>query len=493
MQLMRMWADHMLSTQAGQQGTPCMGLHCCLTHGCSAVHGCRSHDPRAGRAGPPEPAAAPRPLLHSSGGGWGGSGAVDALVGLHKRVHMYLLLCTDGQTGGQTAHSPRQVSPSRWCPLVPISRASRAPCPALPQDPTPLYSACRALTSLTLSNNYMLRPESLLPLLDSGPAAGAAGAAATTAAAAAVGQAPGTLGSPPMLPCLRELDVSYCPLPQPVLAALLTRGARLHSLSINGCRGGVTDALWPLLHRRAEELCEPGGSGSGSGGGSTAGSSGAASGQGAAPGTPPGNAAELPAPPFAAPGFRGWAPKPAGPVAASSAMSSGTDPAAAVEAAAEQLAATAVASQSSEVPADEAAPASAAWLAAAEAAGSGRQQGAPPPAQQQQQVEQQQTGAMVQHQLRALSMVGSKELRCFCLGLAPAAAALERGLLLGGGTVVVQGGQQYALVATPLSGLRELRLSLSGGCGGVWWRLVGSGAGLAGRAPSDWGGQTWPA
>lgn len=406
---------------------------------------------------------------------------------------MYLLLCTDGQTGGQTAHSPRQVSPSRWCPLVPISRASRAPCPALPQDPTPLYSACRALTSLTLSNNYMLRPESLLPLLDSGPAAGAAGAAATTAAAAAVGQAPGTLGSPPMLPCLRELDVSYCPLPQPVLAALLTRGARLHSLSINGCRGGVTDALWPLLHRRAEELCEPGGSGSGSGGGSTAGSSGAASGQGAAPGTPPGNAAELPAPPFAAPGFRGWAPKPAGPVAASSAMSSGTDPAAAVEAAAEQLAATAVASQSSEVPADEAAPASAAWLAAAEAAGSGRQQGAPPPAQQQQQVEQQQTGAMVQHQLRALSMVGSKELRCFCLGLAPAAAALERGLLLGGGTVVVQGGQQYALVATPLSGLRELRLSLSGGCGGVWWRLVGSGAGLAGRAPSDWGGQTWPA
>lgn len=69
---------------------------------------------------------------------------------------------------------------------------------------------------------------------------------------------------------------------------------------------------------------------------------------------------------------------------------------------------------------------------------------------------------MAQHQLRSLSMVGSKELRCFCLGLAPAAAALERGLLLGGGTVAVQGGQQYALVATPLSGLRELRLSLSG-------------------------------
>ncbi len=366
----------------------------------------------------------------------------------------------------------------------------------LVQDPTPLYSACRALTSLTLSNNYMLRPEALLPLLDGGSgggldaaAAGAGGVAAAGAAAAL--QRPGAplplvatgTSSQPMLPQLRELDVSYCPLPQPVLAALLTRGARLHSLSINGCRGGVTDALWPLLHRRAEELCESGSmSGAGTGSSSSGGTGGGGGGVGgerrAAPGTPPSAAAGLAAAPLAAPGFRGWAPEPAGPYDASSAggsMSCGADPAAAVDAAVAQLAATAVASQCSEVPADEAAAtAGGSWPAAAEAAEQRRQQGAPPPGSQQpppQQPPQQQHSALAEHQLRSLSMVGSKELRCFCLGLAPAAVALERGLLLGGGTVAVQDGQQYALVATPLAGLRELRLSLSGE--GLGWAGLG--------------------
>lgn len=40
---------------------------------------------------------------------------------------------------------------------------------------------------------------------------------------------------------------------------------------------------------------------------------------------------------------------------------------------------------------------------------------------------------------------------------------LPRSLLCRGGTPVEEGGQQYVLAATPLSGLQELRLSLSGG------------------------------
>ena len=301
--------------------------------------------------------------------------------------------------------------------------------PPRPQDPAPLYPALRALTRLTLSNNYMLRPEALLPLL-----ACAAGTAAAAGGAAGGPLAPaGAAASqePPALPALRELDVSYCPLPQPVLAALLTRGTRLHALSINGCRGGVTDELWPLLHRRAEELCGGGGGGgSGTPGAAAGGASSSSGGAGAGPAPPPGS--------------RGCAPEPAGPA----------DEGAAVDAAAAQLAATDVASQGSAALPD-AAGAPPAWPAAAPCE----------PAQQQGWQAHQ-----AAHQLRSLSMVGSKELRCFCLGLAPAAAALERGLLLGGGTVAVQGGQQYALVATPLAGLRELRLSLSGaarGWGGV--------------------------
>lgn len=60
-------------------------------------------------------------------------------------------------------------------------------------------------------------------------------------------------------------------------------------------------------------------------------------------------------------------------------------------------------------------------------------------------------------------MVGSKDLRSFCLGLVPAEAALHHGLLIGGGTVLVTAsGQQYVPVDSVLSGLQELRLSLSG-------------------------------
>lgn len=264
------------------------------------------------------------------------------------------------------------------------------------QDPTTLYAACPQLTALTLSNNYMLRPEALLPLLDCrdwGAAAAAHGQAAgrqleaPAASTSAQSQAPA-----PLLPHLRELDISYCSMPEGVLAAVVTRASRLHSLSINGCRGGVTDALWPLLHSRADATTA-------AGAGSVAAS---------AAGLP---SQEAPAVLLASPDFRGCAPEPAGP--ATSDFGPAADPAPAVA-------------------------------------------GALPPSPALQQT------ACPPHQLRSLSMVGSKEMRCFWLGLAPAAAALSHGLLIAGGAAATEGGQQWVPVATPLAGLQELRMSLSG-------------------------------
>lgn len=245
----------------------------------------------------------------------------------------------------------------------------------------------------------MLRPPALLALLDD--AAASAGMEAEAGAALGSGTAGDGAGSSAActgaaacaLPALRELDVSYCPIPGPVLAALATRATRLHALAINGCRGGVTDALWPLLHARA--------------GGSRPGSA-------AAPLTPPasqdGADAAPPAVGTSQPAaHRGAAPEPA--------------------------------------------PADAHALA-------------PAPAPQQQYHHQPAAGQPQQqpqqHQLRSLSMVGSKEVRCAWLGLAPAAAARERGLAPTGPPLVDAAGQAWLPVATPLDGLRELRLSLSG-------------------------------
>ncbi|PSC67443.1 F-box LRR-repeat 15 [Micractinium conductrix] len=254
------------------------------------------------------------------------------------------------------------------------------------EDPTPIYRACAHLTSLVLSNNYALRPETLLPLFpappgeDSGSAALAPSLPSVACASASSLAPPATsraAAQEPPLPGLQALDIGYCSMPAHVLAAVVLRAARLHVLSINGVRGGVTDALWPLLHLQA-----------------------------AARGTP--RTPALPPPP---------------PLACST---SGSDASAVVAAACALVGG---------------APAGA---AATEAA-------APEPS----------PPLLSHHALRTLCMIGSKELRSFCLGLVPADEALRLGLLISGGTVVANG-RQYVPVATVLAGLHELRMSLSG-------------------------------
>ena len=240
------------------------------------------------------------------------------------------------------------------------------------EDPAPIFAACGQLTALALSNNFMMRPEGLLPLL--GPPAVGGGCASPCA-------------TPPPLPHLRELDISYCPMPEHVLAALAMGAARLTALSINGCRGGASDALWPLLHRRADQGCL---------GSCTADSQDAALGSGS--------------------------PTTLGPPAV-------------------QLSTPA------------AAPADAVALVSV--------QPRPP------------------HALRSLSMVGSKGMRAFYLGLAPAPDAAQHCLRVTGAALAAEGGQQYVPVATPLEGLHELRLSLSGGCGGAACVRVGCGTAQA--------------
>ena len=185
-----------------------------------------------------------------------------------------------------------------------------------------MYASCQQLTSLNLSNNFMLRPEALLPLLQPPqpqPDAGGGASASHTMAgvaesalqccqqlhlqqhagegeegvpraglllqpeglqprltqlrrqwaegqegpAAAAAAAPTPL---PLLPCLRTLDVGYCSLPSATLAQVVTRARHLHTLSISG--GGVTDSLWPLLHFRPGcgfDNCGGGGAGGGGG------------------------------------------------------------------------------------------------------------------------------------------------------------------------------------------------------------------------------------
>lgn len=90
------------------------------------------------------------------------------------------------------------------------------------EDLAPVYSSCPGLRALSASSCPHLLPDSLLPLLPSSSSP-----------------------SPPALPHLRELDLSYCPIPAPTLTALLRGGMRLHSLALNGC--AVTDASWQAL------------------------------------------------------------------------------------------------------------------------------------------------------------------------------------------------------------------------------------------------------
>lgn len=345
--------------------------------------------------------------------------AIEALAACSALQELVLAVCSSVTRGGLAAlarlarlrsldlsYTPLEVGGAGWlagwvaafhasvrptqlrCTVGPaLSRPACCPPtrPGCAQDPSPLYAACPRLTSLTLSNNYMLRPPTLLALLDDGLLDAEPHAASQQGGA----QDLSTSSSPAcVLPALRELDVSYCPIPGPVLAALATRATRLHALAINGCRGGVTDALWPLLHARAE---------------------GSRPGSAAGPLTPPASQEEADGAMAAAAGlgqlaaYRGAAPEPA--------------------------------------------PAG------------GHAAEAPAPAPQQ--YHHQPPAGQQQHQLRSLSMVGSKEVRSAWLGLAPAAAAREHGLVPTG-PALVQGGQEWMPVATPLEGLHELRLSLSG-------------------------------
>lgn len=186
--------------------------------------------------------------------------------------------------------------------------------------------------------------------------------------AAALGGPQGGLAGP-LLPELRVLDVGYCPLPAPVLAELVCRASRLHSLSINGCRAGVTDALWPLLHRRVPEPAVPG---------------------------------LLTAPPAAEmhPDSKPFEPSCQAPAALAAASEPAGAPLAAGEAGPAALPRAPITARL------DAAAAPPSDLAAASA-------------------------PCRQHELRSLSMVGSKELRHFCLGLMPPALAQEHDLLAG--------------------------------------------------------------
>ncbi|KAI3435021.1 hypothetical protein D9Q98_003073 [Chlorella vulgaris] len=399
-------------------------------------------------------------------------GAIASVARCHRLEHLVLAVCNAVTVQGLGALSSLQNLRRLDLSYTPL------------QDPTPLYAACRYLTSLTLSNNYALRPEALLPLFPchchtpgAAPAnttrlalpetAQAAGHTRTASAAArkhalmdgpaaappAASRRPLLAGSSgelqlqrprqqqqqqqPLLPELLDLDISYCSLPSHVLAAVVTRAARLSTLAINGCRGGgVTDHLWPLLHCRAEaRATEPAAgttAGCAAGQPKPAAAAAAAAGGEAAAAGPPTPAGVQPLPPAAE--RRGLAASLSGP---------------AHHLAAATVTVTVIPAAGQPKPWQRASGSPAAAAAAAHSAGGCWEVSASAPPSR-------------PHLLRSLSMVGSKELRRFCLGLVPAAAVAEMGLLVGDGAVLVSGGQRYLPVSTVLAGLQELRLSLSG-------------------------------
>ncbi|GAB4815593.1 hypothetical protein N2152v2_002639 [Parachlorella kessleri] len=137
------------------------------------------------------------------------------------------------------------------------------------EDPRPVYAACRQLTSLTISNNYLLNPRHLRDLLPRpAPTAAARGGSGSPAAGpvqnAAVLASEGEPGaglcrgcSPGPLSSLSSLDVSYCEVPSDVLEDLIVRGGQqLSQLTISGC-SGVTDELMLRLHRRRQQAQRP--------------------------------------------------------------------------------------------------------------------------------------------------------------------------------------------------------------------------------------------
>jgi hypothetical protein len=122
------------------------------------------------------------------------------------------------------------------------------------QDLEVIYGACRGLRTLRLSSCAYLRADALSALLPPPPPPPPqqqhvpAPAGRMHAPNQQLPWGGGAAGSslPRALPHLRELDVSYCPLPTAALADLLARGTHLETLAINGC-GGAAAEVWAGL------------------------------------------------------------------------------------------------------------------------------------------------------------------------------------------------------------------------------------------------------
>lgn len=115
-----------------------------------------------------------------------------------------------------------------------------------------VLGTCPNLEVLNLANCRCLEPTALAALLPypaAGPDAAPLGPGSSMGVALARGGG--------VLPRLRELDVSYCPLPTSELQRILQRGAGLEVLAINGCPG-VTDGLWAHVNALpGEPAAEP--------------------------------------------------------------------------------------------------------------------------------------------------------------------------------------------------------------------------------------------
>ncbi len=130
--------------------------------------------------------------------------------------------------------------------LAPLARLCRLDLSHLPLDaPWPAVVELCAMTALSLRQNYDLRAEGLEPAVAAQRAVAAA-AAAAGAGGAMRGRRRSAAPAPPPAPPLAELDVSYCDLPESMLAALASE-CGLARLVADGA-GSADDKLWPLLH-----------------------------------------------------------------------------------------------------------------------------------------------------------------------------------------------------------------------------------------------------
>ncbi|KAI8464494.1 MAG: hypothetical protein J3K34DRAFT_526127 [Monoraphidium minutum] len=104
-------------------------------------------------------------------------------------------------------------------------------------DVSPVFGACGRLASLTLASCKQLDAACLLRLAGGGEGEGGGPQAAA-------------------LPCLRELDLSYCAVPGPLAEALALCCTQLSALHLNGV-DGVGCGLWRALARGADAPAGP--------------------------------------------------------------------------------------------------------------------------------------------------------------------------------------------------------------------------------------------